>query len=41
MLDFDALVSTLPIAAKGMAGVFIVILVIWASIAALVKIFRA
>lgn len=41
MLNFKALIDTLPIAAKGMAGVFIVILAIWASIVALVRIFKS
>ncbi|HOA15056.1 MAG TPA: hypothetical protein PLT03_00800 [Bacillota bacterium] len=40
MMDFEALVSTLPIAAKGMAGVFIVIVAIWVSIALMARIFK-
>lgn len=39
-MNVDAMVATLPIAAKGMAGVFAVILTVWASIAILVKVFR-
>lgn len=41
MINLDALVSTLPIAAKGMAGVFIVIIAIWVSIAVMVRIFKS
>lgn len=40
MLNFDALISTLPIALKGMAGVFGVILAIWASIEVLIRVFK-
>ncbi len=39
-MNVEAMVATLPIAAKGMAGVFAVILAVWASIAILVKAFR-
>lgn len=40
MFDFQAIVSTLPIIAKGMAGVFGVIIVIWISIAIMLKAFK-
>lgn len=40
MFDFGAIVPTLPIIAKGMAGVFGVIIVIWVSIVIMLKAFK-
>lgn len=40
MIDFQSVLSTLPIAAKGMAGVFGVIIVIWISIIIMIKVFK-
>ena len=40
MFDFQAIVHTLPIIAKGMAGVFGVIIIIWISIVIMLKAFK-
>ena len=40
MFDWQAVISTLPIIAKGMAGVFGVIIVIWISIVVMLKAFK-
>lgn len=37
MLNFSALIDVLPLMAKGLGGVFSVIVLIWISIAALTK----
>lgn len=37
MLNFSALISTLPLMAAGIGGVFAVIILVWLSIAALTK----
>jgi hypothetical protein len=40
MFDWQAVISTLPIVAKGMAGVFGVIIVIWIAIAIMIRVFK-
>lgn len=37
MLNFSALLSTLPLMAAGLGGVFVVIILVWLAIAALTK----
>lgn len=41
MFDTDALIMTLPIAIKGMAGVFGVIIAVWIAIVVMIKAFKA
>ncbi|HNV34300.1 MAG TPA: hypothetical protein PKK63_02075 [Bacillota bacterium] len=40
MFDVQGMLATLPIAVKGMAGVFSVIIAIWISIVLMIKIFK-
>ena len=36
-MNFPALISTLPLMATGLGGVFVVIILVWLAIAALTK----